>query len=112
MTVDATFADERPDLVADLVATVQRVAGWANDNPAEAVRFIAREIGVSEEAVIVANGADVYRSLRLDLDPAELDALSHFKDFLLEWKFIPDDFDVNDWADPRALSLLQQAAAK
>ncbi len=61
LTVDATFADERPDLVADLVATVQRVAGWANDNPAEAVRFIAREIGVSEEAVIAANGADVYR---------------------------------------------------
>ncbi|NSZ08053.1 ABC transporter substrate-binding protein [Agrobacterium tumefaciens] len=112
LTVDATFADERPDFVADLVATVQRVAGWANANPAEAVRFIAREIGVSEEAVIAANGADVYRNLRLDLDPAELDALSHFKDFLLEWKFIPDDFNVNDWADPRALSLLQQAAAK
>lgn len=33
LTVDATFADERPDLVAELVATVQRVADWANDNP-------------------------------------------------------------------------------
>ena len=70
LTVDATFADERPDLVAELVATVQRVADWANDNPGEAVRFIAREIGVSEEAVLAANGPDVYRNLRLDLDPA------------------------------------------
>jgi len=110
LTVDATFADERPDLVAELVATVQRVADWANDNPGEAVRFIAREIGVSEEAVLAANGPDVYRNLRLDLDPAELDALSHFKDFLLQWKFIPEDFDVQDWADPRALSAPQDTA--
>jgi len=110
LTVDATFADERPDLVAELVATVQRVADWANDNPGEAVRFIAREIGVSEEAVLAANGPDVYRNLRLDLDPAELDALSHFKDFLLQWKFIPGDFDVQDWADPRALSAPQDTA--
>ncbi|CVI60186.1 ABC transporter substrate-binding protein [Agrobacterium leguminum] len=112
LTVDATFADERPDLVAELVATVQRVAQWANDNPAEAVRFIAREIGVSEEAVLAANGPDVHRNLRLDLDPAELDALSHFKDFLLEWKFIPANFDVQDWADPRALSSQQDAAQR
>ncbi|EGL62846.1 putative dibenzothiophene desulfurization enzyme B [Agrobacterium sp. ATCC 31749] len=104
LTVDATFADERPDLVAELVATVQRVAQWAEDNPAEAVRFIAREIGVSEEAVLAANGADVHRNLRLDLDADELEALSHFKDFLLQWKFIPDDFDVRDWADPRAIA--------
>jgi len=110
LTVDATFADERPDLVAELGATVQRVADWANDNPGEAVRFIAREIGVSEEAVLAANGPDVYRNLRLDLDPAELDALSHFKDFLLQWKFIPEDFDVQDWADPRALSAPQDTA--
>ncbi len=110
LTVDATFADERPDLVAELVATVQRVADWANDNPGEAVRFIAREIGVSEEAVLAANGPDVHRNLRLDLDPAELDALSHFKDFLLQWKFIPEDFDVQDWADPRALSAPQDTA--
>ncbi|MFF2321725.1 ABC transporter substrate-binding protein [Agrobacterium sp. NPDC058088] len=110
LTVDATFADERPDLVAELVATVQRVAEWAKENPAEAVRFIAREIGVSEEAVLAANGADVHRNLRLDLDPAELYALSHFKDFLLEWKFIPEDFDVRDWADPHALSSLRDTA--
>lgn len=109
LTVDATFADERPDLVAELVATVQRVAEWAQENPAEAVRFIAREIGVSEEAVLAANGADVHRNLGLDLDPTELDALSHFKDFLLQWKFIPEDFDVRDWADPRAISAQHDA---
>lgn len=103
LTVDATFADERPDLVAELVATVRRVAAWANDHPDEAVRFTAREIGVSEDAVIAANGGDVHRSLRLDLEPAEIDAIANFKDFLLEWKFIPNDFDVHAWVDPRAV---------
>ncbi|MDR6100245.1 ABC-type nitrate/sulfonate/bicarbonate transport system substrate-binding protein [Agrobacterium larrymoorei] len=103
LTVDATFADERPDLVAELVATVRRVAAWANDHPDETARFIAREIGVSEDAVIAANGQAIHRSLRLDLEPAEIDAIAHFKDFLLEWKFIPNDFDVHAWVDPRAV---------
>ena len=75
-------------------------------------QYAVREIGVSEEAVLAANGPDVHRNLRLDLDPAELDALSHFKDFLLEWKFIPADFDVQDWADPRALYSQQDAAQR
>ncbi|WP_320194457.1 ABC transporter substrate-binding protein [Agrobacterium rosae] len=104
LTVDATFADERPDLVAELVSIVQRVSHWATTNPNDAVRFIAREIGVSEDAVLAANGPQVHRQLVLDLDPAEVDAISHFKDFLLEWKFIPADFDVGDWLDPRPLA--------
>lgn len=104
LTVDATFADERPDLVVELVSIVQRVSQWANENPADAVRFIAREIGVSEDAVLAANGPNVHRQLVLDLDPAEVEAISHFKDFLLEWKFIPADFDVHDWLDPRPLA--------
>ncbi|WP_320198912.1 ABC transporter substrate-binding protein [Agrobacterium sp. rho-13.3] len=109
LTVDAKFADERPDLVAELVATVQRVADWANNNPGEAVRSIAREIGISEDAVLAANGPQVYRHLVLDLDPAEIDAISHFKDFLYQWKFIPADFDVQSWVDPRPLATARQS---
>lgn len=112
LTVDATFADERPDLVAELVSSMQRVSQWANDNPQDAVRFIAREIGVSEDAVLAANGPDVHRQLVLDLDPAEVDAISHFKDFLLEWKFIPADFDVHDWIDPRPLAASRPSLVK
>ncbi|MCL6652191.1 ABC transporter substrate-binding protein [Agrobacterium rubi] len=109
LTVDATFVDERPDLVAELVSSVQRVSHWANENPGDAVRFIAREIGVSEDAVLAANGPQVHRQLVLDLDPAEVDAISHFKDFLLEWNFIPTDFNVHDWLDPRPLAASRQS---
>lgn len=105
LTVDATFAEQRPDLVAELIGTIQRVADWAERNPSEAVRFIANEIGVSEDSVKTANGPDVHRHLTLTLDQSEIDALSHFKDFLLEWQFIPQNFNVNDWVDPRPLAL-------
>lgn len=104
LTVDATFADERPDLVAELVAAVQRVGQWASENPGDALRFIAREIGVSEDAILAANGPNVHRHLGLTLDGAEIEAIAHFKDFLLEWKFIPADFDVPGWVDPRPLA--------
>ncbi|MFK0386178.1 ABC transporter substrate-binding protein [Agrobacterium sp. NPDC090273] len=107
LTVDATFANERPDLVRELVATVQRVSGWSKENPGDAVRFIAREIGVSEDAVLAANGPNVSQNLGLTLDPAEVEAIAHFKDFLLEWHFIPADFDVLDWVDARPLAAHQ-----
>lgn len=111
LTVDATFAGERPDLVAELVVAVQRVEEWARSHPDEAVRFIAREIGASEEAVRAANGPEVHRHLTLDLDPAEVEAIAHFKDFLLEWGFIPADFNVADWVDPRPLALARNHLA-
>jgi ABC-type nitrate/sulfonate/bicarbonate transport system substrate-binding protein len=105
LTVDATFAEERPHLVADLLSAVRRVAVWAEAHADQARQFIAREIGVSEEAVAAANGPDVHRYLTLDLDPAELAAIDHFKAFLLKWGFIPSDFRLDGWVDPRPLSL-------
>ena len=103
LTVDAAFLEARPDLVADLVATVARVAAWAEANPHDAVRLIANEIGVGEDAVWAANGPDVHRHLDLTLDAAQLVAFSHFSAFLLEWGFIPADFDIAGWVDPAPL---------
>lgn len=111
LTVDAKFADERPDLVAELVATVDRVGAWAEAHPEDTVRFIAREIGVAEEAIWAANGPNVHRHLKLTLEDEQIDALSHFKDFLLEWGFIPADFDVAAWIDPRALDAIGRSEA-
>lgn len=98
LTVDAKFLDDHPDLVADLVATVGRVAAWAEGNPHDAVRLIANEIGVGEDAVWAANGPDVHRRLALTMEDEQLVAFDHFKQFLLEWDFIPADFDVAEWA--------------
>ena len=112
LTVDATVLDERPDLVADLVATVDRVAAWAEANPQDAVRLIANEIGVGEDAVWAANGPDVHRHLSLTMAEDQLVAFDHFKTFLFDWGFIPADFDVFAWAErgPLEAALRRQAA--
>ena len=112
LTVDATFLDDRPDLVADLVATVGRVAAWAEANPHDAVRLIANEIGVGEDAVWAANGPDVHRHLSLTMAEDQLVAFDHFKTFLFDWGFIPADFDVFAWAErgPLEAALRRQAA--
>jgi ABC-type nitrate/sulfonate/bicarbonate transport system substrate-binding protein len=103
LTVDATFLEQRPDLVAELVATVGRVAAWAEAHPHDTVRLIANESGVGEDAIWAANGPDVHRHLALTLDDDQAVAFDHFKQFLLEWGFIPDDFDVSGWLAPAPL---------
>ena len=112
LTVDAKFADERPDLVAELIGAVQRIDGWARANPDDAVRYIARELGVAEDAIWAANGPDVHKHLALTLDDEQIAAIAHFKDFLLEWGFLTADFDVAGWVDARPLeaALRRQAA--
>ncbi|WP_245582516.1 ABC transporter substrate-binding protein [Neorhizobium lilium] len=104
LTVDARFIDEHFDLVADLVATVGQVAGWAEANPDDAVRLIAGEIGVGEDAIWAANGPDVHKHLELTLEDEQIAAFEHFKTFLLQWGFIPTDFDVFGWIDRTPLN--------
>ncbi|WVT76550.1 ABC transporter substrate-binding protein (plasmid) [Sinorhizobium chiapasense] len=112
LTVDARFLEEHFDLVVDLLGTVASVHDWATQNQDTAVRFIANEIGVGEDAVWAANGPDVHRHLGLTLDDGQIAAFDHFKHFLLDWGFIPGDFDVFGWIDNRPLAAaLRRAAA-
>ncbi|WP_105436201.1 ABC transporter substrate-binding protein [Neorhizobium tomejilense] len=111
LTVDARFLDEHFDLVTDLVQTVDRVAAWAEANPGDAVRLIANEIGVGEDAIRAANGPDVHKHLTLSLDADQIAAFDHFKNFLLEWGFIPADFDLPAWIDSRPLEAANRRAA-
>lgn len=111
LTVDAKLADQRPDLVADLIGAIDRATDWAERHPDDAVRFIAREIGVGEDAVRAANGSKVHQHLSLTLDDEQIEAIAHFKDFLLEWGFLPNDFDVRGWIDGRPLDAAGRRSA-
>jgi ABC-type nitrate/sulfonate/bicarbonate transport system substrate-binding protein len=112
LTVDASFIEERPDLAAVLVAQVDRAAAWARVNAEETRRIVAREVGVSEEAAGAAYGADVHLKLGLSLDPGQVAAIAHFKDFLLAWGFLENDFDVDAWVDRRPIDSRQEAVAE
>lgn len=111
LTVDEAFATQRPDLVATLVETVVRAGGWAAEHPDEVRRFVAREVGASEETVLAANGPDLHQHLALGLEAPLVDAITHYKDFLLEWGFIAADLDVAAWADHGPLVASVKAAA-
>ena len=108
LTVDERFAAERPDLVATLIATIKRVGHWAETHPDDVRRYIAREAGASEEQVLAANGPDLHHYLGIGLQPDHVDAVRHYKDFLLEWGFITADFDIGNWID-RAPDLASQS---
>lgn len=111
LTVDAALADQRPDLVVRLLTVVQRAGQWAEQHADETLRFVAREIGTTEEAVLASNGPEVYRHLGLSLDAPLVEAIGYFKDFLLEWGFLPADFALDAWVDAGPLAALQAQAS-
>lgn len=97
LTVDNALVQERPDIVARLVSLVDRAGQWADEHPADTLRFVAREMGCSEEAVLASNGPDLHTTLGLGLIQEQVDALAFFQHFLFEHDFIPNDFSVTDW---------------
>ncbi|MFN5453121.1 ABC transporter substrate-binding protein [Bradyrhizobium sp.] len=112
LTVDASFIGERPDLATELVTQVNRASDWARQHPAETLRFVAQEVLTSEEAAASAYGADVHLKLDLALQPDQIAAIAHFKDFLLSFGFLDHDFDVTNWVDRRPLESLIKVAAE
>lgn len=111
LTVDDALSRQRPDLVVRLLEVVARAGRWAAAHPDETVRFVAREMATSEEAVLASNGTEVHRHLNIGLEPPLVDAIAHFKDFLLRWGFLPNDFDVAAWVDAAPLRALRSQSA-
>lgn len=111
LTVDDRLAEERPDLVTRLLETLIRAGDWASAHPEETRRFVARETGSSEEAVLAANGPDLHHHLGIGLDPDLIDAIGHYKDFLFRRGFLTDDFDIRDWLDRRPFDAITDAGA-
>jgi len=109
LTVDQSFIDARPDLVARFLGQVQAAGAWAAEHPAEAVAYIGRETDASDEWVRYGYGGDVHRRLQTGLDAQAVAGLKAFKDFLLRYRFIETDFDIDDWIDPAPLAALEAA---
>lgn len=97
LTVDGTLARERPDLVQSLLEAVDEAAQWAARNPDETRRFVAQEIGISEEAVHGAFGPDLHVKFSTSIDAQGLQAIDSFKAFLLAEGFIDADYDLEAW---------------
>jgi ABC-type nitrate/sulfonate/bicarbonate transport system substrate-binding protein len=103
LAVDGHLLDHHFDAAATIVEQVLRAEAWAQDHASDVRRYLARETNASEYWVSVAYGDDAQTKLRTDLDEQALNALQDFTDFLHRWDFIPESFDVRDWADFRPL---------
>jgi ABC-type nitrate/sulfonate/bicarbonate transport system substrate-binding protein len=104
LTVSGDLLDHRPDVVAELLAQVDRAGAWAAGNERDAKRIFAGEASLPEELVVDAFGAQAHRDLDVVVDDAGLDALRAQHAFLLEHGVLegPVDLDAYVAADVRA----------
>lgn len=107
-TVSGRFLDERPDLVARFLARVLEAAEWAKTHHDTAVRVVAQELGVAEEFVVAAYGDKLSQQLEVNLSDANVEALRLRKAFLVEHRFLPNDFDLDAFIDPAPLREAQR----
>lgn len=105
VTVDRRTAELRPDIVARYLTVLIRAADWARTNPDAVFDTIGREVGRSAAEARAAYGEQAHFNFGLDLSPLRRRGLAAQKDFLLRFGFIPREFDVESWIDPRPLAL-------
>ncbi len=110
LAVDGHLVDHHFNAATTIVEQVLRAEAWAQQNPSEVRRFLARETNSSEYWVSVAYGEDAETRLKTNLSEQSLTAIQDFTNFLHRWNFIPETFDVNDWVDARPLAAAQQRA--
>ena len=110
LAVDGNLIDNHFDAAVTIVEQVLRAEAWAQANPAEVRRYLARETNSSEYWVSIAYGEDAHNKLKTDLSEQSVTAIQDFTNFLHRWNFIPQSFDVNDWIDARPLDAAQSLA--
>ncbi len=103
LTVSGRLLEERPDLVARVLAQVLRAANWAKSHHEEVVRFVAAESGSAEETVDLAYGPALSQQLDVNLSPEKVEAILKQKEFLMRQGIIRTHFAFEDWIDPRPL---------
>jgi ABC-type nitrate/sulfonate/bicarbonate transport system substrate-binding protein len=115
-TVSASLIGHEFEAVATVLAHAVEAASWAKTHKREAARIIASEQRAAEETLEVAYGPDIHLHLDVDLSPFRREALARRKTFLLTHGFIPSDFDLGSWIDPRplarALEIVESRRAK
>jgi len=112
VTVDRQTLQDHPELVDQYLAVLLKTAQWAAGEPDEVVRVIAAETGAAEAAVRQAFGPKLHQAFEPQLSPVYVQALHDQKDFLLAEGFIPQDFDVDAWIDPRPLVRARELVGK
>jgi ABC-type nitrate/sulfonate/bicarbonate transport system substrate-binding protein len=103
-TVRGELLESDPDIVTAYVAQSLRTARWAKANPADAIRYIARDSGSAEELVPLKYSPDVVNALEPSLDDRLIGYLDDQKSFLLREGFLRHDFKLSDFVASEPLA--------
>ncbi len=111
LTISGKLIEERPDLVARVVAQLLEAGEWAKTHHEESVRFVAREQYLAEEIVESTYGSSLDQVFQTNLTDDKVAGVRAQKDFLLRHDFI-QDFDFESWIDPRPLRWAKELLAR
>jgi ABC-type nitrate/sulfonate/bicarbonate transport system substrate-binding protein len=111
LTVTGDLLDERPDLVARVVARTLRSADWALREPDAAARIVASEVGVAEDLLAVAFSDELPSQLAVDLSEANLTALRSQAALLERHGLLAGAIDWDGFIDPGPLAAAQELLA-
>lgn len=107
LTVSAGLLREHPDIVLRFLARLHATADWAAANPVETLALLSRETGAGEDWVRYAYGSDVHDNLRIDMAEFAIAALEDYKNFLFQWGFLRQNFNLRAWLVPEPLAELR-----
>jgi sulfonate transport system substrate-binding protein len=112
VTVDRAFLKKHPDVVVRYLTVLLRTAEWAAQNHDEVLDLLAPEDGgSSREDVLGSHGKNVHLSFTPKLTKQYVDGLTVQKNFLRDWGYIAQDYEINDWIDPAPLSAAEKIIA-
>lgn len=103
VVVSAGLLRENREFVVRILARHLEAAEWARLHPAETLKLISRDLGVSE-AILKARYENLAEGLQVGLETDKLEALEDLKAFYLRHGFIRRDFDISGWVDPTVLA--------
>jgi ABC-type nitrate/sulfonate/bicarbonate transport system substrate-binding protein len=104
LTVTGDLLDERPDIVARVLARTLQAAEWAKANPLDARRIVAAEVGSAEELVDLAYSPALSQQLDLTLDEERLAGLASQMELLAENGFLAGEVDIDSFVDLEPLA--------
>lgn len=98
ITVDRAFLEQHPQLVVRYLTVLLRTAQWAQTHRTEVAELLLPESGGETLAdVFAAHGDDVHLSFTPKLTPAYISGLEAQKNFLRDWGYLKQDFDIQQW---------------
>lgn len=100
IAIRGEFIDKYPEAVQEFVDKLIQAGIWAEENPLEAAKLIARYLGQEPETIRRALNDPEGRTRFADLYPRE-EELAAFQDYMLKIGLMENGIDIEEFVDER-----------